>query len=867
MPPDWDFLLLTYLHDPPGKALGIPGHEDRAAELARIALDDGVDRSALHKHTRTEDILSSTLERVVPLPTAGQQGERAVGVEGGHLRVVHPLSAHQADLDVAALQQDPGAEGETLEAIVRGLNPVRARALAVWRLWRDRLAARHDDWARLPADTRLPDHTIWNHIDAAMGCAGSTGQQGVALLLFSLGPVQSFIASARTVRDLWAGSYLLSWLTFAAMHPILEECGPAAVLSPSFRGNPLMDRWLRRLRFEESPDAPCWLEPRIDEPGRDQLLSPCLPNRFSAFVPLGRDGETAESLALRCEEACKEAWEKVCRAVRAAFDGALEQNGVPHANGWDRLWDAQVGSFFEVRTAVLPLNECTDETLGRLLATAGSLQEVMPDAFAVRALEEAMAAEQRPGYHQDSAGRWMGALDLLGRLMAAQRALRPLPVYNPTPDSQGRWPGKCSLLGTYEQLGPAGRDEAGEFWKGAAALSIHGTRVRARERLCAVSLVKRYAWATYFTRELDLPADALRYPDSATVAAAHWLGEAKIDPQAHRNWSGQWLHWTQPNQDEDEERVPEQLWKRICEERGKKKPPAYYAILMLDGDHMGRWLRGAMAQPVRAVLHSHLVAYFRGLGGTEAGLDARRPFGPALHAALSEALTSFALHFVPAIVKKHAGTLIYAGGDDVLALLPTETALACAGELNCTYRQNWMKDEQECERLLMGERATASAGLAVVHYKEDLRVALQAAREAEKQAKSAGRDALCVRVVRRSGEDSSAVVGWGQVGTLQRLVEDFQAGTSDRWAYRLRAEMPTLMGLPEPAFLAEMTRLLDRLEAPSRDQRDAFRDRLLSFWHAYQQFRNEAGRNAEGARADLVTLCQSASFLARGRDQ
>ena len=45
----------------------------------------------------------------------------------------------------------------------------------------------------------------------------------LAFLSFSLGPVQSFIASARTVRDLWTGSYLLSFLTFEAMRPILEK--------------------------------------------------------------------------------------------------------------------------------------------------------------------------------------------------------------------------------------------------------------------------------------------------------------------------------------------------------------------------------------------------------------------------------------------------------------------------------------------------------------------------------------------------------------------------------------------------------------------------------------------------------------------
>jgi CRISPR-associated protein Cmr2 len=202
--------------------------------------------------------------------------------------------------------------------------------------------------------------------------------------------------------------------------------------------------------------------------------------------------------------------------------------------------------------------------------------------------------------------------------------------------------------------------------------------------------------------------------------------------------------------------------------------------------------------------------------------------------------------------------LIYAGGDDVLALLPTETALACAGKLNETYRLNWATDQDGIERLLMGEQATVSAGLAVVHYKDDLRAALQAARDAEKHAKNAGRNALCVRVARRSGEDASAVVGWEQVETLQRLVRDFQGGASDRWAYRLRAELPGFEGLPEPAFRGELERLLKRMEAGSQE----FRDRVVEFWQGYLKRGDSAA-----TRVALITLIQSASFLARGREQ
>jgi hypothetical protein len=79
---DWEKVLLAYLHDPPDKARKIQGHEYRAAALASIAFGDEVTRDRLHDDTRTEDQLGSVADRV-PMPTAGTNGERAVGPEGG----------------------------------------------------------------------------------------------------------------------------------------------------------------------------------------------------------------------------------------------------------------------------------------------------------------------------------------------------------------------------------------------------------------------------------------------------------------------------------------------------------------------------------------------------------------------------------------------------------------------------------------------------------------------------------------------------------------------------------------------------------------------------------------------------------------
>lgn len=62
-PVDCEQLLLVHMHDPVDKALGIKGHESRAARYASAA--------------GLADQLASIAERL-PMPSAGRLGERAV---------------------------------------------------------------------------------------------------------------------------------------------------------------------------------------------------------------------------------------------------------------------------------------------------------------------------------------------------------------------------------------------------------------------------------------------------------------------------------------------------------------------------------------------------------------------------------------------------------------------------------------------------------------------------------------------------------------------------------------------------------------------------------------------------------------------
>jgi CRISPR-associated protein Cmr2 len=160
---------------------------------------------------------------------------------------------------------------------------------------------------------------------------------------------------------------------------------------------------------------------------------------------------------------------------------------------------------------------------------------------------------------------------------------------------------------------------------------------------------------------------------------------------------------------------------------GGRQPIPYYALLLADGDRMGKVI------------------------------DAQRDADA--HRRLSRALAGFS-GGVRDIVEAHKGSLVYAGGDDVLAFAPLHTVLRAARELAETFR-----DSLEGFRDLEGACPTLSVGIAVAHHMDPLSDALALARSAEKRAKAfPGKNALAVVVSKRNGVDRSAVGAWGVAG-------------------------------------------------------------------------------------------------------
>ena len=215
----------------------------------------------------------------------------------------------------------------------------------------------------------------------------------------------------------------------------------------------------------------------------------------------------------------------------------------------------------------------------------------------------------------------------------------------------------------------------------------------------------------------------------------------------------------------------------------------YYAVLMMDGDRIGRLVNGTtIGSTWESVLHPDFLsrvkketfeAKFRDNWNKIFTQYPQRLLTPAIHAAISESLGDFAIYGVAPIIKKYQGRLIYAGGDDVCAILPADTALAAAREIRNYYNEGFqiirpdgsvqpINDAWQIEQgklsvnLGKGDNISISAGILICHHKESLsQMISQAHQLLDEYAKEKGqRDACAIELRKRSGGSRFFVRKW-----------------------------------------------------------------------------------------------------------
>lgn len=317
------------------------------------------------------------------------------------------------------------------------------------------------------------------------------------------------------------------------------------------------------------------------------------------------------------------------------------------------------------------------------------------------------------------------------------------------PDEPGD---KCTLMGDLQELSgyvrSLERPRQDAFWE-AIRRRTGAHELIEGERLSAVALVKRlYPRVSREALGWDLHAH-VSWPSTSYLAAADWLPRAwaaapeacerfaRALPREARTQGPTPLagvpdhdfaradgrvyfrerYRTAPNGSgervPDEEREALAALEAITRVAGDPRP--YYAVLLMDGDDLG------------ALLH--------------AGLQRR---------VLSGALARFTTD-APRLVREAGGTTVYAGGDDLLALLPLSRALPTASRVRERYLE-----------LFPGVAASISAAVVFAHDRAPLRQVLTAShRLLDDDAKDAnGRDSVAVAVMAASGARLTWTTTW-----------------------------------------------------------------------------------------------------------
>lgn len=532
----------------------------------------------------------------------------------------------------------------------------------------------------------------------------------------TIGPVQAFVAQARRTRDFWAGSFILSFLSSVAMSAVRRQKGEIRFPVPD-------DNYLN------------WLEGSGS--GGSKPLQGSVPNRFKAMeVRVAPDFEPSAVV-----DAIHNAWKALAELVWDADLAPVAGDDPVHRE----IWERQINRFWDVSWCLTD-----DPNVSNLL---------------------------------DRRKNWRS------HILADEPGV------------------KCSLMEGFQELSGAERpgESVRRFWARVREQDVSLARdCREDEHLCAIAFVKR-RFAHYFDQfQLELPPVAGQpdkyvqgwqvpksVPSVAYLAAVPWLAasirasgsDEQILPailKLQQNlseldvpWEGKVLRcveqacsqvgrdgwrWSQVNGQylfrpavqqliketekagallTDDLQSLKQIPDRLSDLKklGLGEPSPFYAVLLMDGDSLGAQMSDSQKQ-----------------------------------AGISQALNTFN-RSVPGIVENYSGFLVYAGGDDVLALLPQPDAIACARALQQCYAECFDKQNEGREASII--TTSLSGAIEFAHYKSPLTRILEDAHQLlDDVAKDqTGRDSLAIRVWKPGGLVAQWSAPWSCADDLCKAAE------------------------------------------------------------------------------------------------
>lgn len=543
---------------------------------------------------------------------------------------------------------------------------------------------------------------------------------------FTLGPVQGFVAQARRTRDFWAGSFLLSWLAGVAICAVEKQGGK--IIFPIPNQN-FLDAILGKNK-----------EAKPQQGG--------IPNRFMADISNCQkfDGNAVTN-------AVKQAWLAIADKVWEKDRQGLEQQGYLTKE----IWERQNNNFWDMSWVI---------TEGR----------------------DTSALDKRKNFRTH------------------------------TTSVEGGY--KCMMMEGYQELSGATDKNSGKkrrnYWVNLVQL-IHSKDIGETEELCAIAYIKRRFVHTFkdVKKPIEVNGNTLiihgwqlphNVPSVAYMASVPWLknllenqsymddfkqvlnhidemkyfSDVDINERAesknHVKTIQQIINDTKIDLKEislDGNIYYQTFWDnignfvadkqnydgKIDDYRPKIKsalsklydkmddfePSPYYAILLMDGDSLGKQM-------------SH---------------EARQPI-------ISEALDNFTQQ-AQEIVRNNDGFLIYAGGDDVLALLSLDDAIKTANQLRIAYADCFAQASNNETKV----HSTLSGAINYCHIGMPLTQVLMDSHDLlDNIAKDGvGRNALAVRVWKPSGQAVQWAMPWEKVvdnQAVEKIVQNLNLDGIDK---------------------------------------------------------------------------------------
>ena len=427
------------------------------------------------------------------------------------------------------------------------------------------------------------------------------------MLMFTIGPVQSFIAAARKTEDLWMGSYILSYLAATAIDDV--RGGDVELIYPAIGAQSPFLFWRQQ-----------------------DFSTPSLPNLFLAIgngIEVSRD-----DLIKRAERAEKNVKAEFRRMAESATNEAFSEWRWTYIGP---LLERQISDFLNVYWVITEEAEQDYQTW--YACTAASLAAIK---------------NCRPFTQSSEFGRKC-SLDGTHEILHLQQDepvrqsmkwWQDFAAHNPQYCRQGEALGSVSLT---KRMGRHFLKTESEFkdefsnnrpsFPSTSEVATAGFKDKLRSNRDAWDVYKRFVkQVRNLKTSNNTPADVPTIQPLPKVG--DWFGNENID--------GDWLYeesWTEPylkryhNIDASKEKEQIQICNGLRQDLIRLlggDPGRYYAAIALDGDNMGEKIREAQSQTEHKNLSLRLIQYTG---------DARE-----------------------IVEQEHLGKLTYAGGDDLLAL-------------------------------------------------------------------------------------------------------------------------------------------------------------------------------------------------------